>query len=192
MTMFEVRVLCRQLPKSFNDFEDDTTVISFGNCRSMLTMNVEQEKRHHDRQCLAKTLEMYELQIEENEKFFQKEWLRLFESDDILNHEESVHQLENFKNCLSSYLEHRIDTGLRKIRYKETIFRRKLNHPRRRHSSQVSPSSLSRNTAMNVYPEAIVEISPSNDDYHRFTDKELALLSSPGMLSILIVLCECT
>ena len=201
--MFEVRVLCRRLPKAIDDFHGDQ-FISLGigsststndNHATMKTIkkNVEQQMRVLDRQCLAQTLQAYELQIEENEKLFQKEWLRLFDNDELLRQEENVHRIENFTICLNNYLQHRMDTGLRRIRYKETIFRMKLNHPRRRgSSSQQRSSPLSEtNRTMNVYPEVIIEISATDHKHlQRFTDKELALLSSAGISSLQVVLCE--
>jgi hypothetical protein len=75
-------------------------------------------------------------------------------------------------NCLNNYLKHRTDKGIREIRYKETIFRTKLNHSRRRYSSSVT------NRTVNVYPEAIIEVL---GNHHPFTDKELVLLSSAGI-----------
>ncbi len=54
-------------------------------------------------------------------------------------------------NYLNNYFKHRTDTSIRQIRYKETIFRAKLNHPLHRYS----PSSVTHRT-INVYPEAII------------------------------------
>ena len=204
--MFEVRVLCRRLPKLVNDFGvskiislDISSSISANNNsinHKVMSKNDEQQIRDFDRQCLAKRLQTYELQIEENEKSYHNEWHRLFENDELLRPEENVRRIENFTNCLNNYLQHRMDTGLRRIRYKETIFRMKLNHPRRRgYSWQQQRSSLlsETNRTMNVYPEVIIEIPATDQKHlHRFTDKERALLSSAGMSPIWIVLCECT
>ena len=70
--MFEVRILCRRLPKSINDVDDkiisfDQSSISTNNSRK----NLQQLIREYKRQSLAKTLEKFELQIEENESFYQ-------------------------------------------------------------------------------------------------------------------------
>ena len=201
MTRFEVRVLCRRLPKSVNDFGDDiissdiSSPILTKNSSKRMKKNVEQQIREYERRCLANILEAYEFQIDENENFYQKEWLRLCESAELFRRqEESDYQMENFMNCLTNYLQHRVETGLRRIRYKETIFRMKLNHPRRRGAYSSQPLLLSStNRAMNVYPEVIAEISAMDRNHlHRFTNKELDLLLSAGMSPILIVLCERT
>jgi hypothetical protein len=173
------------LPKSINDLDDDQ-IISFDN--SSVSTNINNniqpqqqisDKKHQNqirdskRQSLAKTLETYELNIEENEYLYQEELLRLFEYDDELFEQQSD-QIENFMNCLNNYLKHRTDKGIREIRYKETIFRRKLNHPRHRYSSSVT------NRSVNVYPEVIIEVLGNHHHHHPFTGKELALLSSAG------------
>jgi hypothetical protein len=128
--------------------------------------------RDSKRQSLAKTLETYELNIEENEYLYQEELLRLFEYELF---QQQSHQIENFMNCLNNYLKHRTDKGIREIRYKETIFRTKLNHPRHRYSSSVMV-----NRTVNVYPEAIIEVF--GNQHHPFINKELALLSSAGTI----------
>jgi hypothetical protein len=178
MTIFEVRILCRRLPKSINDLDDK--IISFDNSsistnnnnnirQQILDKKHQNEIRDYKRQSLAKTLETYELNIEKNEYIYQEELLRLFEYE--LSKQQSDH-IENFMNCLNNYLKHRTDRGIREIRYKETIFLTKLNHPPHHYSSSVT------NRTMNVYPEAIIEVLEKHD--HPFTDKELALLSSAG------------
>ena len=176
MTMFEVRILCRRLSSSSsssilehnnNNNNDNTT-----------KKNVERQIRDYKRQSLAKTLEEYELQIEENESLYQEELLRLFKENDELSRQQSD-QTENFINCLNTYLKQRVDARIRRIRYKETIFRIKLNRPRHRYSQPLT--SLTANRTTNVYPEAIIEVSKT-DQQQSFTDKELALLSSAGIL----------
>jgi hypothetical protein len=148
--------------------------------------NLQKQIRDNKRQSLAKILEGYELKIEENESLYQEELLRLFENNKLLSQQPN-NQIENLRNCLNNYLQHRIDMDIRKIRYKETIFRRKLNHPRHRYSHQ-PPSSLITNKATNVYPEVIIEMSETDQQQQQqpFTEKELALLSSAGIL-----LCLC-
>jgi hypothetical protein len=136
--------------------------------------------RDSKRQSLAKTLEKYELEIEENEYLYQEELLRLLQNDELLRQHSD--QTKNFINCLNNYLQYRIDVGMRKIHYKETIFRIKLKHPRHRSLQQPSPSLITAaNRIMNVYPEVIIEISETDQQQQQqqqqpFTDKELALL----------------
>ncbi len=100
---------------------------------------------------------------------YQEELLRLFKYELF---KQQSDQIENFMNGHNNYLKHRTDRVIREIRYKETIFRIKLNHPRHHYSSSVT------NRTMNIYLEAIIEILKNH--YHAFTDKELALLSSAG------------
>ena len=179
MTMFEVRILCKRLPKSINDLDkiisfDDSSVTS-------MSMKNQQNKKDHrqqeinkkhqknirdyKRQTLAKTFEEYETIIEENEYLYQEELLKF-------EYESSTHtnQMNNLMTCMNNYLNHRTNKIIREIRYKEAIFRVKLNHPRHR-----TKSSSTINKNINVYPEAIDETFEN-----LFTDKELAFLSSIG------------
>jgi hypothetical protein len=126
--------------------------------------------RDSKRQSLAKILETYELNIEENEYLYQEELLRLFEYELFSQQSD---QIENFMNCLNNYLKHRTDKGIREIRYKETIFRRKLNHSRHRRRSPIVI-----NKTVNIYPEVITEVLGNH--HQAFTDKEFALPSSAG------------
>ena len=181
--MFEARILCRRVSKSVYDLDNeimllDHSLMSAANNKTT-EKNVERQIRDYKRQCLAKTLEKYELQIEENECLFQEELLRLVQSDELLRQQQHHHN-ENFINCLNNYLKHYIDAGLRKIRYNETVFRMKLNHPRHRYVQSTSVALPAMIRVINVYPEAIIEI-PETDNHHLFTDKELALLSSAGI-----------
>ena len=121
----------------------------------------------------------------ENECLFQEELLRLVQNDELLRQQQHHHHTENFINCLSNYLKHLIAAGVRKIRYKETIFRMKLNHPRHRYAQSTSVALPAMVRVINVYPEAIIEI-PETDNHHLFTDKELALLSSAGIRFIFL------
>ena len=193
--MLEVRVLCRRLsPKLFYDLNDK--IISLNDNDSSVAMNnnkinknVERQIRDYKRQSLANILEVYELKIEENEVLYQKEFLRLFENDELLRQQQQSDQTQNFMNCLNTYLQQRVDVRLRKIRYKETIIRMELNHTRHRYSKP-SASSLMTSRATNVYPEAIIEISETDQQQQQqpFTDKELALLSSAGIHILLYIL----
>ncbi len=174
--MFEVWILCRRLSSSSSILGHSNN----NNNNNTTKKNVEQQIKDYKRQSLAKTLEEYELEIEENESLYQEELLRLFEKDELLRQQSD--QTENFINCLNTYLKQRIDARIRRIRYKETIFRIKLSRPRHRYS-QPSTSLIAANRTTNVYPEVIIEVSETDQQQQRpFTDKELALLSSAGIL----------
>ncbi len=80
--------------------------------------------------------------MEENESLYQEELLRLFENNELLR-QHNIDQTENFINCLNTHLKQRMDARIRKIPYKETIFRIKLNNLHHRHSRTLEIWKLS-------------------------------------------------
>ena len=76
---------------------------------------------------------------------------------------------------LCSYLDIQTRNKIRSIRYNETIFRRRLLHPRHRQSSV-----RNNHKTISIYPEAIIEIVETV-----FTKKEFDLLSSLGIVILL-------
>ena len=90
MTMFEVRIVCKRLPRSINEL-DNTVPFDDSSITSMSTENHQNQNDHfqhgtnrkdrkkmqeHKRQVLAKTLEEYETSIEQNEYLYQEELLK--------------------------------------------------------------------------------------------------------------------
>ena len=162
MTMFEVRILCKSLPKSINELDkivplDDSSVTLLmstenqqNKCEHLqkeINRKHQKKIRGYKRQMLAKTLEEYETSIEENEYLYQEELLKFeYESSTPTN------QMKDLMICLTNYLNHRTNKIIREIRYKESLFHVKLNHPRHRTLSSI-------NKYISVYPEAIVETS---------------------------------
>ncbi|CAF0911704.1 unnamed protein product [Rotaria sordida] len=177
MTMFEVRILCKHLPKSINqlnkmiplDNNITTHDVSIQNrtlSQQELSKKYRKEIQNLKRSILHETLKKYENMIEEDEHLYQKE-LFLFE------HQLSQHtnDVNNLIICLNTYLNHYTNKMIQQIRYRETIFRMKLYHPRHHRKS----ASTSSNQNISVHPEIILDI-PENI----FTDEELTLLSSAG------------
>ncbi|CAF2139141.1 unnamed protein product, partial [Rotaria magnacalcarata] len=84
-----------------------------------------------------KNFEDYETIIEGNEYLYQEELLK-FEYE----LSKDIEPVNSLMNSLYYYLNHRTDRLIREIRYKEVIFRIKLNHPHSHGSSSSSSSSL--------------------------------------------------
>ncbi|CAF4412539.1 unnamed protein product, partial [Rotaria magnacalcarata] len=93
--------------------------------------------REYKRQVLMKNFEDYETIIEGNEYLYQEELLK-FEYE----LSKDIEPVNSLMNSLYYYLNHRTDRLIREIRYKEVIFRIKLNHPHSHGSSSSSSSSL--------------------------------------------------
>lgn len=178
MTMFEVRIVCKSLPRSINTLDkiippDDSPITSMpmenqhnnnNNLQQEVNKKHRKKIRDYKRQLLAKTLEEYESNIEQNEYLYQEELLT-FEYE----LSQQTDQVKKLMQCLNSYLDCRTNKIIRKIRFKEAMFRMKLLHPRHH------PSTTSANKTISIYPEAIVETLENP-----FTDAELTFLSSAG------------
>jgi hypothetical protein len=180
--MLEVRINCKVLPKSINaldhisSFDDSIDSIpnennNNENILQLSTIEKHRKKiRDYKRQILANYLEDYELNIEENEYLYQQE-LAIFECE-ISKQNDQVDQIINY---LRAYLNHQTNKTIRAIRYKSSLFRVKLLHPRH-HRRRSTTTTTSTKKTISIYPEAIIEISSDK----LFTDNELALLSSIG------------
>ena len=170
--MFEVTIVCRSLPRSTNEIDKVIpiantlieTPVDITSSQRQVTDRHRKQIRHEKRQVLLTQLETFESIIEEMEYVYQETLLTL-----KLGLSSQTDRVEACMQCINSYLNHRTERIMRAIRYKETVLRMKLKHPRHRSSTS------SMNTAMSVYPEAIVETSSSV-----FSNQELDFLSSTG------------
>ncbi|CAF1097900.1 unnamed protein product [Rotaria magnacalcarata] len=178
MTMLEARIVCKSLSRSIDDLGKviliDETLLNCMPTSNNISFKDETHQqyrkniREYKRQVLMKNFEDYETSIEGNEYLYQEELLK-FEYE----LSKDIEPVNNLMNCLHYYLNHRTDRLIREIRYKEAIFRIKLNHPHY-HSSSSSSSSSSplKIDSVSVYPEAIIETSEN-----LFTDEEIKFLS---------------
>jgi len=190
MTKLEVRILCRILPKSINELDQlipsnhhqlppycNSNPLNGNNNNnnnhnnSLYEIIKKHQKliRNYKRQMLAKNLEEYESNIEQNEFLYQEE---LFNFGSQFS-EIQKDQINNLMNCLYEYLHCQTMSKIRKIRFNETIFRYKLLHPCHCRSSLANNN----NNTISIYPEAIIKIFEK-----LFTTKELNLLSSLGKI----------
>lgn len=176
-----MRILYRILPKQINELDhlipsNNLTLARTNPANdNSLDETIKKHKksiRDCKRQMLAKNLEEYETAIEQNECLYQEE---LFNFESTLSTEEHDQTKNNLMIYLRSYLDTQTRNKIRSIRYNETIFRRRLLHPRHRQSSV-----RNNNNTISIYPEAIIEIVEKV-----FTKKELDLLSSLGMVILL-------
>ena len=163
MTLFEVTIVCKSLPRSINDTVVETHVDTTNSQRQVVQQHRNQI-RHQKRQMLLKQLEDYESVIEQLEYVYQQELLAL-----KLGMSSQTDRVEAWMPCINGYLHHRTERMMRDIRYRETRLRVKLKHPRHRSSTSSTCTTTS------IYPEAIVETSCSV-----FNKEELDFLSSTG------------
>ena len=143
MNKLEIRILCRILPKPINELDHliPSNHLTLGqtnpaNDNSLDETTKKRQKSIQDckRQMLAKNLEEYETAIEQNECLYQEE---LFNFESALSTEEHDQTKNNLMTYLRSYLDTQTRNKIRSIRYNETIFRRRLLHPRHRQSATI-------------------------------------------------------
>jgi len=175
MTILEIRILNRILPKSVNEldrlmpnnsFISHTRNSSADNNNTGLYQTIKNHQkaiRDQKRQLLDQYLEEYESTIEQYESLYQVELMNFLE----LQAYEDDNQSKDRMECLENYLNVQTMNKIRQIRYNGTIVRYKLLHPR--HQSLSSKM----NHTISIYPEVINEIFEQV-----FTQKELDFLSS--------------
>jgi DNA gyrase/topoisomerase IV subunit B len=143
--MFEQRILCHKLPKSFDPIRTD---IEQDHCANKRNKIIQELKRR----MLNKELEKYEQKIQHYEHLYQQELATLHEQ--ILNPPSSKQkwQVETLMYFVKQYFSHHTDRFLRQIRYRESCRHAKLLRHYRRHSA------LSHKT-VDVYPQTIIDVS---------------------------------
>ncbi|CAM4905503.1 unnamed protein product [Rotaria socialis] len=145
LTIFEQRILCHSLPKTFDDIPIVTYQNLFGNEANKIMQELKRRK-------LNDQLKNYELKLQDYEDLYQTE-INIFESKLIqtsLNHQHI--QADIFMTLLKCYLSHYTNRLIRQIRYKEACVHVKLvRQHRRRHL-------LSKQQIVDVYPQIIVDV----------------------------------
>ncbi len=165
--MFEQRILCHELPSSFNSI---TIINNEEHCVIKRNKMVQDLKR----QMLNVKLEQYELKIQHYEHLYEQE-LATFESE--IYETESSYQichLNELMHFVKIYVYHHTKLLLNQIRYKESCFRAKLLRHHRRHKSRSASKTI------DVYPQIIVDVPKV-----KLNQSQLDYLSRTGQLHIL-------
>ncbi len=165
--MFEQRILCHELPSSFNS-------ISINNNEEQCVLRRNKMVQDLKRQMLNMELEQYELKIQHYEHLYEQE-LATFQSE--IYKTESLYQICHSNELMyfvKIYLYHHTQLLLRQIRYKESRFRFKLLRHHRRHQSRSASKTI------DVYPQIIVDVPKVS-----LNQNQLDYLSRTGKLEIL-------
>ena len=145
LTMFEQRILCHQLPDSFNSV---TTCNDAEQSTNKQTKIVQDLKR----QMLDVKLQQYETNIQRYEHLYQQE-LDRFQSD--IYKTESSYQISHVNEIMyfvKIYVYHHTKLFIRRIRYKESCLHVKLLRHQRRRQSRIAHKTI------DVYPQIIVDV----------------------------------
>ncbi|CAF2134403.1 unnamed protein product [Rotaria magnacalcarata] len=144
LTIFEQRILCHTLPKTF----DDIPIVTYPNLFENEANKIMQELK---RPKLNDQLKNFELKPQHYENLYKTK-INIFESkliDISLNLQHiQVDTLITLPNC---YLSHYTDRLIRQIRYKEACVYVKLVRKHRRHL-------LSKQQIVDMYPQIIVDV----------------------------------
>ncbi|CAF4643107.1 unnamed protein product, partial [Rotaria socialis] len=144
LTIFEQRILCHSLPKTFDDIPIVTYQNLFGNEANKIMQELKRRK-------LNDQLKNYELKLQDYEDLYQTE-INIFESKVMqtsLNHQHI--QADIFMTLLKCYLSHYTNRLIRQIRYKEACVHVQLVRKHHRHL-------LSKQQIVDVYPQIIVDV----------------------------------
>ncbi|CAF4383889.1 unnamed protein product, partial [Rotaria magnacalcarata] len=144
LIIFEQRILCHSLPKTFDDIPILTYQNLFGNEPNKIMQELKRRK-------LNDQLKKYELKLQDYEDLYQTE-INIFESKLIqtsLNHQHI--QADIFMTLLKCYSSRYTNRLIRQIRYKEACVHVKLVRQHRRHL-------LSKQQIVDVYPQIIFDV----------------------------------
>lgn len=171
MTMFEQRILCHRLPKSFDRIKPENNDQQCTNKRNKIIQDLK-------RQMLNTKLQRYEMKIQEYEHMYQQE-LTTFELQHSKIESSCLKdQMEDMLiNLLTTYLNQQTNRFIRQIRYKESCFHTKLLHHHHSHSPTI------KKTTTNVYPQVIVDVSKISLNYN-----QLDYLSRNGKLAVMFLI----
>jgi hypothetical protein len=144
--MFEQRILCHRLPKSFDSIKVENVDQPCTNKRNKTIQDFK-------RQMLNVKLQQYEMKIQEYEHMYQQE-LTTFE----LQHSQTKSsylkdQMGDMPiSLLKTHLNQQTNRFIRQIRYKESCFHTKVLRHHHFHASKTQKT-------INVYPQVIVDVS---------------------------------
>lgn len=167
MTLFQQRILCHRLPRSFDQMNENIT--DHTNHTHMLNKNVQETKR----QQLDRCLEKYETSLLDNEDHYQNE-LCHFERQLWRHHySENRAHCDLIVQCVQNYLNHRQYRTIRTIRYEEVCVRTAL---RKLHRRQTSGKNHEKNKSIvDVYPQVILDVTKTS-----LNQRQLNYLSHRG------------
>ena len=145
LTMFEQRILCHKLPKSFDRFRID---IDGEECVNKRNKKIQEFKRR----MLNIELEKYEMKIQHYEDLFQQDLAAFLIEISYPRSASQKGQVDILTHFVKSYLNHHTNRFIHQIRYKEACVHIKFLRHYRRYSS------LAKKT-IDVYPQVIVDAS---------------------------------
>ena len=163
LTILEQRILCHQLPNSFNSITTDDSN------EEQQQQNVnKQNKIIQDlkRQILNIELEEYEMRIQHYDYLYEQELTALESKTSKINLPYQMCHFDMLMYLVKTYVYHHTNLMIRQIRYKESYCHIKLlrhYYRRRRHL-------LTTKKTIDVYPQIIIDIpkvslSPMQLDY---------------------------
>ncbi|CAF4418250.1 unnamed protein product [Rotaria sp. Silwood2] len=164
LLMLEQRILCRLLPKSFDDISIHEINSEENNTFSDLRMK-EKMVRKIKRNMLNDCIYSYEQKILLTEQQYQQE-LTIFENMSSMSNADGYKM--SLLTSLKAFLENRIHQMKQSCRFKMTFFRSTLFRRRTRLLS-------TQNKITEVYPQTIIDVSNLP-----FNDKELSYISETG------------
>lgn len=145
LTVFEQRILCHTLPKSFDNIPISIYLKLFGNKAIKIIQSMKRQK-------LNEQLEKYENDIQYFEHLYQTEIENLeFTIREITLYNPNI-QVGNIITQLKEYLNHYTNRLMHQIRYKEACLHIKFV---RQHRKRM----LSQHETIDVYPRIIVDVS---------------------------------
>jgi hypothetical protein len=145
LTMFEQRILCHKLPKSFDSIHID---IHEEKCVNRYNKIIRDTKRR----LLNVELERYEIKIQHYEHLYQQD-LIAFKTETLKNNSSyQIRELDMLMHIVKTYLYHHTNILMRRIRFKESYYHVKLT---RRHHRQLLSTTKQ---IIDVYPQIIVDI----------------------------------
>jgi hypothetical protein len=166
--MFEQRILCHQLPNSFNSITIDNNEEPCVNKRHKMIQDLK-------RQMLNIELEQYEMRIQHYDYLYEQE-LTAFESETFRIN--SSYQMCHFNMLIyfvKTYVYHHATILIRQIRYKESCCHIKLLRHHYRHRQSLATMQI-----IDVYPQIIVDVPKIS-----LNRSQLDYLSRNGKLRIL-------
>nr|ABQ08076.1 hypothetical protein [Adineta vaga]ABQ08081.1 hypothetical protein [Adineta vaga] len=145
LTMFEQRILCRQLPKSLDSIlpKIDTTKLTNKHYKMLQELK---------RVTLNVKFQEYEEEIQHYEDLYQQEFISLQEQIQNPSSSDHKHQTDILMYSLQLYLNHYAQKMMRQIRFKEACLRVKLTRHHRRQQS------LLQKNIIDVYPQVIIDV----------------------------------
>ncbi len=168
LTIFEQRILCHKLPKSFDRIKINNDEEQCVSKRNKILQDLKPRM-------LNVELEQYEIKIQHYEYLYEQE-LSAFKSEIFrTNSSYQMFQSDMLMNVVKTYLYHHTNIWIRQIRYKESCLHIKLLRHHRRHS-------LSTQTIIDVYPQVIVDVAKVS-----LNRNQLDYLSHNGKLRILFI-----